>query len=1184
MRGFIACLALAAWLALSAARAQDTLPTADELSARIVAVTSDQSIPEQVRVEAIAAYRAAETDLGATTESLARAASWESEALDAPARLEQITLELERAPQNVDVGIGPDDRDALALASLASLEASLAQASAELAAAQTELDALQTEVASRSERQRELPTLIAQAQQLLARLEEEAARPPAPDTNTALTEARRVQNALRAARQRALARELEAELTNLAARKDLLPARRDQASRRVDFAQRTVKAWQGLVDTKRRLVLEEAEAEASRLRMESAGKAPLLQSHSAEVERLTSELSGPEGLSARLTALAPEMQRRQVEHRDLVDRDRRVRRKALAGSAGDMGLALRRQLLDLPDRAPIERRIETHRRALSNAQERLLALDDDEQRSSDVEQRVTALLEDLPPGDTQTRADQEQIARQLFSQERELVRRLLSDYETYANQLGALIELEQSTLGLATSLRSYIAERVLWVRSVPEPFAIDTGASLDGLAWLTDADAWRRGIEASVRAAYPWISARAATPVFWGGLGVLAIGAMVAKVRLVRAAIRPLPRHGRVSMESLLGTLRALALTILAATPEAAALAIVAFWLRRPQEQPEVVIATSTALGRASFIVLALSLLYEFSRARGVGVTHFRWPAPAVAHIRRGLRWLAPPAVLAVFIVRVFDDQPAGDTLGRAALCVGLVLTAFFYWRVFSPRAPLMREYARRRRGSIIERTRWVWSVLLAGAPCALLVATIFGYSYAAVEIQRRIADTFLIAFAVIVANALVLRWLQLARRRLALDAARARAALTDAPRPDDPQDEPDLDLITINVQTRKLLQAASAIVVLVLLFGVWSDVLPALRVLSRVQVFPSVRYVEIEAPGIDSGEQAAPTTTETAATPPEPPVPPIAPQPGAALPTTSPTPAAVADGPGQAGTARAVTLADLGLAILVLALTIVASRNIPGLLEIVLLQRLPMNSGARYAAATIARYLIVIAGVVAISNALGVPWRSAQWLVAALTFGLAFGLQEIFANFVSGLIILFEQPVRVGDTVTIGQVHGTVSRIRMRATTITDWDNRELIVPNKLLITDQIVNWTLASPDTRLVIPVGVAYGTDPDRVRELLLRAASRTPNLVASRPQRALFVGLGENALLFELRVYADSIDNAITARDRLLSEITALFAGAGVEIAFPQRELRIRAIDPALLSPRAHDRGTTADGAS
>ena len=184
------------------------------------------------------------------------------------------------------------------------------------------------------------------------------------------------------------------------------------------------------------------------------------------------------------------------------------------------------------------------------------------------------------------------------------------------------------------------------------------------------------------------------------------------------------------------------------------------------------------------------------------------------------------------------------------------------------------------------------------------------------------------------------------------------------------------------------------------------------------------------------------------------------------------------------------------------LALTVVAARNLPGLLEIGLLSKVNMDAASRYAITSVSRYAIVLVGIIVGLGLLGLRWGQLQWMAAALTVGLGFGLQEIFANFVSGLILLFERPFRVGDVITVNNLDGTVTRIRTRATTILDFDNKEIVVPNKTFITGQLVNWTLSDETTRITIKVGVDYGTDPALVHKLLLQAADRWPIDAACR----------------------------------------------------------------------------------
>jgi potassium-dependent mechanosensitive channel len=232
--------------------------------------------------------------------------------------------------------------------------------------------------------------------------------------------------------------------------------------------------------------------------------------------------------------------------------------------------------------------------------------------------------------------------------------------------------------------------------------------------------------------------------------------------------------------------------------------------------------------------------------------------------------------------------------------------------------------------------------------------------------------------------------------------------------------------------------------------------------------------------------------------------------------------------------------------------------------LEISLLRQLGTSAGERYAYATILKYAITLVGVTLAFNAIGVGWSNIQWLVAAVGLGLGFGLQEIFANFVSGLIILLERPIRVGDTVTIGDVSGTVSRIRTRATWITGFDRKELVVPNKEFVTSRLINWSLSDPVLRIDIRVGIAYGSDTGRALDVLKEVADRNEHILRDPRPQALFLSFGESALDFELRVFSPDLEHRLLIQHQLHMAIDAAFREARIEIAFPQRDLHIRSL--------------------
>jgi potassium efflux system protein len=257
------------------------------------------------------------------------------------------------------------------------------------------------------------------------------------------------------------------------------------------------------------------------------------------------------------------------------------------------------------------------------------------------------------------------------------------------------------------------------------------------------------------------------------------------------------------------------------------------------------------------------------------------------------------------------------------------------------------------------------------------------------------------------------------------------------------------------------------------------------------------------------------------------------------------------------------VTVGSVTLSLLVLFLMILTVRNIGSVLEVVL-QRLALDAGAQFAIATTARYLVIGVGTITVFNLLGVSWSKLQWLVAAMGVGLGFGLQEVVANFVSGLIILFERPVRIGDTVTVGDVTGVVSRIQIRATTLTDYERRDVVIPNKSFITERVINWTLSDPTTRLLLKVGVAYGTDPHRAQSVILAAVQSCPQVLKEPAPSVVFTTFGASSIDFEVRAFARSLEERLPLMHEVNSAIARALGDAGIEIPFPQQDIYVKSL--------------------
>ncbi len=459
------------------------------------------------------------------------------------------------------------------------------------------------------------------------------------------------------------------------------------------------------------------------------------------------------------------------------------------------------------------------------------------------------------------------------------------------------------------------------------------------------------------------------------------------------------------------------------------------------------------------------------------------------------------------------------DGIGRLGFIIGSLALALFLHRVFRSRDRAWTYGSGR--NSWVMRTRNVWSAALVAIPLLLAALSAVGYYATARELQDRFFTSGWIVLVVVIVFFVAMRGVMIATRRTAWKEAMERRArkLAEAARSDDSpgegsdilslqNQEPEIDAVAVSQQTRALLRTISAAVMAILLWGIWSSLVPALNVFNDIAMWSSVVTTS-------SGDEII-----------------------------------------------VVTLGNVLLSLLILVLTFIAARNLPGFLEIMLLRGLRIDPGTRYAIATIGRYLIFGVGLVAALRHVGTDWSQLKWIVAALGVGLGFGLQEIVANFISGLIILFERPVRVGDMVSIGPTTGTVSRIRIRAITITDFDNFEVIVPNKAFITGTVQNWSLTNEVTRLLITLGVAYGSDVERTQQIILAVATANAHVLASPAPSASFVHFGESALEFELRVYVGTIDERLLTRHELHVSLNAALKDADIEIPLPQRDLHVR----------------------
>jgi potassium efflux system protein len=557
---------------------------------------------------------------------------------------------------------------------------------------------------------------------------------------------------------------------------------------------------------------------------------------------------------------------------------------------------------------------------------------------------------------------------------------------------------------------------------------------------------------------------------------------------------------GHFKRDSQLHTPLAILLNVLLALPGTLFLALCGLALQIDARGQNV--SLGSALFGMAQAWLMFYTVYRILAPGGVAELHFRWPRAQVNFLHRQVRRLGLVVMALVAVVTIAEHQPASlaeDVIGIAVVLGCLGLMAWLLNTL------LLSGPARER--ALTFRT--LVGLLFSLLPLALIVAVGFGYYYTALKLSDRLIDTLYLLMIWVFVEAAFVRGLAVAARRLAYQRAIAkRQAQEGGEGAEVAVEEPTLDIEKVNQQSLRLIRLALLGVFIAALYWVWADLISVFAYLDRVTLYE------------------------------------------------------YSSGSGDAASLMPISLSDVLGALIIVAITAALASNLPGLLEVLVLSRLSLAQGSAYATTTLLSYVIVGVGFVATLSTLGVSWDKLQWLVAALSVGLGFGLQEIFANFISGLIILFERPVRIGDVVTIGNLSGTVSRIRIRATTITDFDRKEIIVPNKTFVTDQLLNWSLNDTITRVIIKIGVAYETDLVLARKLMMQAAEENPRVLRDPEPLLFFLTISASTFDYELRFHVRELGDRNAATDEILTRIAMSFREHNVEMAFNQVEVTLK----------------------
>jgi potassium efflux system protein len=683
-----------------------------------------------------------------------------------------------------------------------------------------------------------------------------------------------------------------------------------------------------------------------------------------------------------------------------------------------------------------------------------------------------------------------------------LLERLNRELNEQLNQ-SITLQLSQKQLqSTAQALRNTLDEQLFWIPS---------NRPLD-LTWLKQLP-----VQLPLQLSnMPW---GAAVQQLWAGLIaqpllflplLLLIGGLLYKRSYLYQKLGDLHQDiGHFKRDSQLHTPLALLLNLLLALPVALFLALCGYILQADARGQNA--SLGMALIQMAEVWMVFYTLYRILSPGGVAELHFRWSRPQAAFIRAQVRKLGVIVMALVAVSTVAENQQ--DVLDKDVMGIGIVLTCFLSmaWMltkmVFSE--PI-REHASPLRQFI--------GIGFIALPLGLSVAVGLGYFYTSLKLSDRLIETLYLLIIWLIVEAIFVRGLAVAARRLAYQRAQAKDGDSDS----ENSEELALHIDQVNVQSLRLINLALLGLFLAGLYWVWADLISVFAYLDNVTLY---QY---------------------------------------------------SSGVGDAASMVPLSLNDLLGAIVIIFISTALARNLPGLLEVLVLSRLNLGQGSAYAATTLLSYAIAALGFVATLSTLGVSWDKLQWLVAALSLGIGFGMQEIFANFISGLIILFERPVRIGDTVTIGALSGTVSRIQIRATTITDFDRKEIIVPNKTFVTDQLINWSLTDTVTRVVLSFGLAYETDLELARKLILQAVANNVRVLREPQPQLFFMNIGASTFNFDLRFHVRELGDRLLASDELLSKIAISFREHKVEMAFNQMDIFVKNMlgqEAQLNSPQA-----------
>jgi len=1088
----------------------DNSVTVEQLESVIELMSAREELDDELRNRVIQQLRDSQVQVQNRLAAEAAASTYTESLTSAPAQTEALRAELDTE------SLSPPSTESLNITgdtTLGDLTLALSQELAEQATLEATFLELEAQVEAQGSRpaeaRRRISELRASRDSLTASLQA-----PAPAESQILTDTRALNTELRRIAAGAEINALEQEVISNSIRLELLKAQLDIAERSRLQMQRRIDFLRGQVNERRQAEASLAQQSAEVVEQEAADKHREVRTLAEGNASLTRELPL---VVANIDRITEQLERTLTEARTLEQRLERSRQRLeVGGLSRAIGVLLVEESRNLPQFSQYRAQINNRGKMLAEAG--LAQMRKQEQRRGLTS--VDASVDDVMAAIAEDVADEDELAatrsevQLLLRDRRDLLIQAENNYSNYLQVLGDLDIAQRRLLDRVNEYQEFLRQNLLWIPTAPIAFTgnwakigLTTASALTPASWLEMAADLVGSVGSHVLETF---------------LALLLLAPLLlARKPLARRAESMNARVGRLSTDNIGLTMAALGFAAVRALPVPVVLAMIGWFITNAEELSTFSTSVTTGLYAVAPFLYNVLLFRALCAKDGVLRVHFDWQENNLAIIRRQLdRIVVIGAPLVFGTVLFYTSEMAFDraTMGRLMYVSLMIVLSISFRPLAHPESGVVANYYRDNPSTWASKLRWGWYGLAFGTPLLLSALSLLGYLYTSLSLTSLLVDTIWLALTLVIVNLVLLRWIALTHRKLALrillQEREAKKAAQETESESDAEGElpvveaKPLDLDEVDAQTRKLLRWGLLLVAVIAGWGIWSEVFPAFRLFDSVSLWSQTALV-------DGVETVVP-----------------------------------------------VTLTNVLLAVLIAAGTVVASRNLPGLMEIAILQRLTLAPGSRYAINTLVRYVVVTIGVISVLNIIGWNWSQIQWLVAALSVGLGFGLQEIVANFVSGLIILFERPVRVGDTVTVGQLSGTVSRVRIRATTITDWDRKEIIVPNKSFITEQVINWTLADPITRVVVPVGISYGSDVELARKVMEDTLRSLPLVLDEPEPQVFFLGFGDSSLDFSLRAFSRQLSDRLPLMHAVHHAILKALRENGIEIPFPQRDLHIR----------------------